>query len=274
MSGSRHASKPRRTTPRHRETDASKIALADLVARLVEARAGLLEVQHQTPHLQSLGAIEIARALYLGLLAELRDDDVRLLALRVGERREVDAEGVDGQARRHVGGEGGHGGGVACREHLDVREPAPHRRLEAPPAAGLRPAQRAERPPRHVGHPRLELGEGDGGVGRVGIGAHRVVIDLDEVEGLGREEPVEQPLPELEPEPVAEAVAPPVVAEPVVVEPVVEPEPVVAPEPVAERRPEPEVRRRSAASELTALASQPAPAPVAEPVVPAVAPVF
>ncbi len=46
----------------HRETDASKIALADLVARLVEAGAGLLEVQHQTPHLQSLGAIEIERA--------------------------------------------------------------------------------------------------------------------------------------------------------------------------------------------------------------------
>ena len=67
----------------HRETDASKIALADLVARLVEARAGLLEVQHQTPHLQSLGAIEIERALYLGLLAELRDDDVRLLRDRL-----------------------------------------------------------------------------------------------------------------------------------------------------------------------------------------------
>ena len=52
----------------HRETDASKIALADLVARLLEAGAGLLEVQHQTPHLRSLGAIEIERALYLGLL--------------------------------------------------------------------------------------------------------------------------------------------------------------------------------------------------------------
>ena len=67
----------------HRETDASKIALADLVARLVEAGAGLLEVQHQTPHLQSLGTIEIERALYLGLLTELRDDDVRLLRDRL-----------------------------------------------------------------------------------------------------------------------------------------------------------------------------------------------
>jgi leucyl/phenylalanyl-tRNA--protein transferase len=67
----------------HRETDASKVALADLVARLVEAGAGLLEVQHQTPHLRSLGAIEIARELYLGLLAELRNDDVRLLRDRL-----------------------------------------------------------------------------------------------------------------------------------------------------------------------------------------------
>jgi leucyl/phenylalanyl-tRNA--protein transferase len=71
----------------HRETDASKIALADLVERLVEAGAGLLEVQHQTPHLQSLGAIEIERALYLGLLAELRDDDVRLLRDRLAVSR-------------------------------------------------------------------------------------------------------------------------------------------------------------------------------------------
>jgi leucyl/phenylalanyl-tRNA--protein transferase len=67
----------------HRATDASKVALADVVARLVEAGAGLLEVQHQTPHLRSLGAIEIERALYLGLLAELRDDDVRLLRDRL-----------------------------------------------------------------------------------------------------------------------------------------------------------------------------------------------
>jgi leucyl/phenylalanyl-tRNA---protein transferase len=71
----------------HRATDASKIALADLVARLLEAGAGLLEVQHQTPHLQSLGAIEIERALYLGLLSELRDDDVRLLRNRLPVNR-------------------------------------------------------------------------------------------------------------------------------------------------------------------------------------------
>jgi leucyl/phenylalanyl-tRNA--protein transferase len=71
----------------HRETDASKVALADLISRLVEAGAGLLEVQHQTPHLQSLGAIEIERALYLGLLRELRDDEVNLLRDRLAVRR-------------------------------------------------------------------------------------------------------------------------------------------------------------------------------------------
>ena len=52
----------------HRKTDASKTALTDLVSRLREAGAGLLEVQHATPHLRSLGAIEIPRAVYLGLL--------------------------------------------------------------------------------------------------------------------------------------------------------------------------------------------------------------
>jgi leucyl/phenylalanyl-tRNA--protein transferase len=71
----------------HRETNASKLALADLVSRLVEAGAGLLEVQHQTPHLQSLGAIEIERPLYLGLLQELRNDDVRLVRDRLEVRR-------------------------------------------------------------------------------------------------------------------------------------------------------------------------------------------
>ena len=67
----------------HRATDASKIALADLAARLNEARAGLLEVQHVTPHLRSLGAIEIPRETYRGLLRELRDDDVRLIRDRL-----------------------------------------------------------------------------------------------------------------------------------------------------------------------------------------------
>jgi leucyl/phenylalanyl-tRNA--protein transferase len=71
----------------HRATDASKVALVDLAARLIEARAGLLEVQHATPHLRSLGAIEIPRAVYLGLLRELRDDSVHLVCDRLPASR-------------------------------------------------------------------------------------------------------------------------------------------------------------------------------------------
>jgi leucyl/phenylalanyl-tRNA---protein transferase len=71
----------------HRATDASKVALVDLAARLIEAGAGLLEVQHATPHLRSLGAIEIPREVYLGLLQELRDDRVHLLCDRLPASR-------------------------------------------------------------------------------------------------------------------------------------------------------------------------------------------
>ena len=36
-----------------------------------------------TPHLRSLGAIEIPREVYLGLLEELRDDELHLLRDRL-----------------------------------------------------------------------------------------------------------------------------------------------------------------------------------------------
>src|SRR5574342_547284 len=48
----------------HRETDASKAALAALVRRLGERRFILLDVQYLTPHLESLGAVEITRREY------------------------------------------------------------------------------------------------------------------------------------------------------------------------------------------------------------------
>jgi leucyl/phenylalanyl-tRNA---protein transferase len=44
----------------HRETDASKVALAALVGRLNERGFTLLDVQYLTPHLESLGAVEIS----------------------------------------------------------------------------------------------------------------------------------------------------------------------------------------------------------------------
>jgi leucyl/phenylalanyl-tRNA---protein transferase len=48
----------------HRATDASKVCLVHLVARLRRGGFSLLDAQFITPHLQSLGAIEIPRADY------------------------------------------------------------------------------------------------------------------------------------------------------------------------------------------------------------------
>jgi leucyl/phenylalanyl-tRNA---protein transferase len=62
----------------HLATDASKVALVDLVARLTEAGGCLIDVQMVTPHLASLGARDLSRAEFLGLLARVRDDPVRL----------------------------------------------------------------------------------------------------------------------------------------------------------------------------------------------------
>jgi leucyl/phenylalanyl-tRNA--protein transferase len=56
----------------HRETDASKVALVALVRLLSDeyAEARLLDVQWSTPHLASLGVVEVGRSEYL---ARLRD---------------------------------------------------------------------------------------------------------------------------------------------------------------------------------------------------------
>lgn len=53
----------------HRETDGSKVALVGLVERLRDGGASLLDVQWTTPHLASLGAVDIPRADYLERLA-------------------------------------------------------------------------------------------------------------------------------------------------------------------------------------------------------------
>jgi leucyl/phenylalanyl-tRNA---protein transferase len=55
----------------HRETDASKVALVALVDLLREGAptGGLLDVQWVTPHLASLGAVEVSRVRYHELLA-------------------------------------------------------------------------------------------------------------------------------------------------------------------------------------------------------------
>ena len=53
-----------------RATDASKVALVDLVTRLLRGGYRLLDTQFLTPHLAQFGAIEIPRARYHRLLAE------------------------------------------------------------------------------------------------------------------------------------------------------------------------------------------------------------
>ncbi len=53
-----------------RATDASKVALVDLVLRLRRGGYRLLDTQFLTPHLAQFGGIEISRARYHRLLAE------------------------------------------------------------------------------------------------------------------------------------------------------------------------------------------------------------
>ncbi len=54
----------------HRVSDASKVALVALVGLLRDEHAAdrLLDVQWVTPHLAALGAVEVSRTTYLGLL--------------------------------------------------------------------------------------------------------------------------------------------------------------------------------------------------------------
>ncbi len=56
-----------------RESDASKVALVHLVARLAAGGFGLLDVQFVTPHLARFGAVEIHRSGYRQLLADALD---------------------------------------------------------------------------------------------------------------------------------------------------------------------------------------------------------
>ncbi len=53
----------------HHSRDASKVALVGLVNQLHEIGVILLDVQWLTPHLASLGAVEVPRTQYLNLLA-------------------------------------------------------------------------------------------------------------------------------------------------------------------------------------------------------------
>lgn len=54
----------------HRATDASKVALVHLVGLLRDGGARLLDVQWTTPHLRSLGAVDLPRTEYLARLGD------------------------------------------------------------------------------------------------------------------------------------------------------------------------------------------------------------
>ena len=69
----------------HTAPDASKVALVHLVRWLVATGATLLDVQWTTPHLVSLGAIDVRRDEYLTLLA--RAVETRRQARARGRRR-------------------------------------------------------------------------------------------------------------------------------------------------------------------------------------------
>ncbi len=63
------------------ERDASKVALAHLVARLLSGGYTLLDTQFTTGHLESFGAVEISRAAYHERLAAALQTDADFLRL-------------------------------------------------------------------------------------------------------------------------------------------------------------------------------------------------
>ena len=57
----------------HRATDASKVALVELCARLLEAGVRLVDTQQETEHLAGLGQVLVRRSDYVQVLEVLRD---------------------------------------------------------------------------------------------------------------------------------------------------------------------------------------------------------
>lgn len=66
-----------------RASSASKVALCDLADRFVEAGGVVIDVQLLTPHLASLGVVEVPRTQWLRELDDLVDDEVRMLTGRL-----------------------------------------------------------------------------------------------------------------------------------------------------------------------------------------------
>lgn len=66
----------------HRTSDASKVALVELCARLLDAGGVLVDVQQDTAHLASMGAALVHRHEYVELVTALRDVPTTLDAAR------------------------------------------------------------------------------------------------------------------------------------------------------------------------------------------------
>ncbi len=91
-----------------RATDASKVALAHLVARLRAGGFTLLDCQFQTSHLASLGAIEIDRADYVALLGAALDG-----ALKPSSAAGAASAAGDFRALDRLAGKASAGGAVS-----------------------------------------------------------------------------------------------------------------------------------------------------------------
>lgn len=78
----------------HRVTDASKVALVDLVVRLRSAGGHLVDVQVVTPHLASLGARNVPREHFIARLQQARELDVRLTTTRLPAERLAPSTGA------------------------------------------------------------------------------------------------------------------------------------------------------------------------------------
>ena len=76
----------------HRATDASKVALLDLVQRLAAAGGSVLDVQLTTAHLAGLGARDVGRDDFLAELAVAREADVRLVTTELPVSRLLEGD--------------------------------------------------------------------------------------------------------------------------------------------------------------------------------------
>ncbi len=74
----------------HRASDGSKVALVDLARRWHAAGGAFVDVQLATDHLFRMGALEVVRARFLAMLAEVRDHPVAMRVDRLPVSRLVE----------------------------------------------------------------------------------------------------------------------------------------------------------------------------------------